>query len=118
MTTTEEITKNIKELQGKPCQHITHALCQIGGEGTMAGGLLHIITVMNAEHKNDIKIAKVKGAGVGLAVAAGSYLVYKIGKKIYVRYKKPKDQKEIEKVNDILEEEVRIAKENEREVLL
>ena len=118
MTATEELTKNIQELKGKPAQHVTHALCQIGGDRTMVGGLLHIIGIMKSEHKKDIKIAKVQGAGLTLVVAAGTYFIVKVGKKLYVKYKKHKEQKEIEKVNDILKEEVRLANESEREALV
>ncbi|MBQ7918738.1 MAG: hypothetical protein IJ324_02185 [Lachnospiraceae bacterium] len=71
----ERIMYITEQLKGKSADYITHALKMIdGGEnGTMAGGIQRIVSVLNAEKNMAVADTKLKygigGAAIGVASA-------------------------------------------------
>lgn len=110
----ENIKDDLVQLDGKPADHVTHALKRMSGreDGTMVDGLMKMVEAFVKDKQDSISSTK-KTYGVG-GFAAGTVLTGLLAGGVYFynsRKKKKEVQKEADRIQQIMDEEVELANE-------
>ena len=110
--TTTLIMEDLSHLKGKPADHITRFLKRCGGgeDSTMVDGLINIIGMLDADNACSIRNARVGGIAIGVigtvVIGGSAYLIHK-------HREKSQNRKKIQKVAEILKQEVALANQEE-----
>lgn len=111
------ITNSLLQLKGKSADHTTHAMKMLGGgeNGSMVDGLLRIVRALDNDKKISVKKTKMNygvggalaGAAVTGAIGGGAWLYSK-------KKKKKEHEEECKKIEQTLDDEVKLAAEEEK----
>lgn len=114
----ENIKSDVIQLNGKSANHVTHALKRMSGseDGTMVDGLMKLVDAfVNDKQESVSSTKKTYGAG---GFVLGTVLTGLITRGVYVYYKKKKKkEKQIEanRIQQIMDDEVELAKSDKME---
>lgn len=105
------ITSNLLQLRGKSANHTTHALKMLGGgeNGSMVDGVLRIVSALENDKKINVREAK-RNYGIG-GVLTGTVSGFLIALFLSKRKKKKEHQTECKRIEQTLDNEVKLAKE-------
>lgn len=108
------LTNSLLQLKGKSADHMTHALKMLGGgeDGSMVDGALRIVSALDNDKKISVKEAK-RNYGIGGALT-GTAVTGIIGGAVWLhskRKKKKEHQEECKKIEQTLDNEVKLAAE-------